>query len=352
MMQFHTVVIGGGPGGLSCATTLAKKGAKVLLLERKQRLGAKVCAGGVTWSGLAAKLPPELIERSFPTQKISSPMQTATIRASKPIISTVNRKKLGLHMVQKAKDAGAEIISGATVQEIHEQHVTTNMGSFGYRFLVGADGSNSRVRRFLNIPTEKIGIGINCQVDETFNDMEWCLDSKLFGCGYAWIFPHGNTTSVGAYIDRRNMKANTLLHKFQEWCKQRQINIADIRPRAALINYDFRGYRFGNRFLAGDAAGLASGLTGEGVYPAIVSGETIARLIIDPNADTQKLDRLIHKQHVHKRLLAFVSKNRWCNRICAETIILGLRTGIIPFRTLEMGVEQPESQHINNHGEQ
>ena len=339
MLQFHTVIIGGGPGGLACAATLAKKGAKVLLLERKQRLGAKVCAGGVTWSGLGSKLPQELIERSFQTQKVSSPLQTATIRAPKPIISTVNREKLGLHMAEKAEAAGAKILSGVTVQEIHDQHVTTSDGSFGYRFLVGADGSSSRVRRFLNIPTEGIGIGINCQVQGTFNEMEWCLDCRLFGCGYAWIFPHRDTASVGAYIDRRTMSANNLLSRFNEWCGQRRIDIADSKPRASLINYDFRGYRFGNRFLAGDAAGLASGLTGEGIYPAILSGETIAELIIDPTADTGNLDRLISKQRQHQRLLSFVGKNRWCSLFCGETVIMGLRTGLIPLRTLEMGAE-------------
>ena len=325
---------------MACAAALAKKGAKVLLLERKQRLGAKVCAGGVTWSGLGSKLPRELIERSFTTQKISSPWQNITLRAEMPIISTVNREKLGRHMAEKAQALGATILAGVSVREIHDRHVVTTGGAFGFRYLVGADGSSSLVRRFLNIPTETVGIGINCQVDATFAEMEWCLDSKRFGCGYAWVFPHQDSTSVGAYVDRRAMNANTLLSRFQGWCAQRKIDIADCRPRASLINYDFRGYRFGNRFLAGDAAGLASGLTGEGIYPAILSGETIAELIADPAADTGKLDRLINKQRHHRRFLGRVGQNRLCSMLCGEAIIMGLRTGLIPLNALEMGAEQ------------
>ncbi len=337
MQQFHTVIIGGGPGGLSCAAALAKKGVKVLLLERKQHLGPKVCAGGVTWAGLGAKLPPELIERSFQTQKISSPWQTVTIRSPTPIISTVNREKLGQQMAEKARAAGATIISGVTVREIHHKHVVTSTGNFGYGFLVGADGSSSLVRRYLGIPTTAMGIGINCQLNGKFNDMEWCLDSKHFGCGYAWIFPHQDSASVGAYVDRRSMTGKTLLNRFHAWCTQRQIDITDQRPRAALINYDFRGYGFDNRFLVGDAAGLASGLTGEGIYPAILSGETIAELIVDPAADTKKLQRLIDKQHRHQRLLACIGRNRLCSTFCSEAVVLGLRTGLIPINTLEMG---------------
>ena len=339
MLQFHTIIIGGGPGGLACAAALAEKGVQVLLLERKQRMGAKVCAGGVTWSGLGSRLPEELIERSFPAQKISSPWQSVTIRSPTPIISTVNREKLGRHMAEEAKKAGATILSGVSVREIHRQHVVTTDSTFGYRYLVGADGSSSLVRRFLDIPTEAIGIGINCQMNRTFNDMEWCLDSKQFGCGYAWVFPHRDSTSVGAYVDRRSMSAKTLMDRFHRWCTLRQLDITSSKPRASLINYDFRGYRFGNRFLAGDAAGLASGLTGEGIYPAILSGKTIAELIVDPDADTGKLDRLIGKQRRHQRFLACVGKNRLCSALCGEAIILGLRTGLIPFSTLEMGAE-------------
>ncbi|MDH4320121.1 MAG: NAD(P)/FAD-dependent oxidoreductase [Desulfobulbaceae bacterium] len=349
MQQFDTVIIGGGPGGLACAAALAHKGAKVLLLERKQRLGAKVCAGGVTWSGLGAKLPPELIERSFAVQKISSSWQTATLQAHIPIISTVNRLHLGRHMAEKALAAGATIKAGVSVREIHDHHLTTTDGAFGYRFLVGADGSSSLVRRYLRLPAERMGIGINCQMETTFAEMEWCLDSKRFGCGYAWIFPHRDSTSIGAYVDRRAMNATTLLERFLDWCAHRGIDLHGCRPRASLINFDFRGYRFGNRFLVGDAAGLASGLTGEGIYPAILSGETIAELIADPAADTGRLDRLIHRQRHHHRFLSRVGKNRLCSLLCSEAILLGLRTGLIPLHALEMGAEQPAPSQPQSH---
>lgn len=243
-------------------------------------------------------------------------------------------------MAAEAQKAGATVRTGISVREIHPQHLVTSDGSFGYRHLVGADGSSSLVRRYLALPTEAMGIGINFQLPQPFNDMEWCLDSNHFGCGYAWIFPHRHTTSVGAYVDRRSMNANTLMRHFRRWCKQRQIDISSGKPQASLVNYDFRGYRFGNRFLAGDAAGLASGLTGEGIYPAILSGTTIAELIVDPHADTGPLDRLIAKQRHHQRFLACVGKNRLCSRLFGEAIIIGLRTGLIPLSALEMGAEQ------------
>ncbi|CAK8719099.1 hypothetical protein KKHLCK_08265 [Candidatus Electrothrix laxa] len=61
--------------------------------------------------------------------------------------------------------------------------------------LVGADGANSLVRRSLGISTTERGPGINFQVPGTYSRMEWHMNTKDFGCGYAWIFPHKDTVS-------------------------------------------------------------------------------------------------------------------------------------------------------------
>ena len=55
------LIIGAGPGGLACAKVLAEQGRKVLVLERRQEIGPKVCAGGITWDGLIRLVPEELI---------------------------------------------------------------------------------------------------------------------------------------------------------------------------------------------------------------------------------------------------------------------------------------------------
>ena len=67
-MHVHTLIVGAGPGGLACATVLAGNGKDVLVTERKKRIGPKVCAGGITWSGLISRVPANLAEKSFPLQ--------------------------------------------------------------------------------------------------------------------------------------------------------------------------------------------------------------------------------------------------------------------------------------------
>jgi len=127
-----------------------------------------------------------------------------------------------------------------------------------------------------------------------------------------------------------------MLESLRQWTKQQKISIEGIKPRAGLINFDYKGWRFGNKMLIGDAAGLASGLTGEGMYSALVSGETAARVIIDPEYDCRDLQLLIKKQQKHQRIVELSAKHNLVNIALMEILILALRSGLIPFSILEM----------------
>ena len=84
MTEYHTIISGAGPAGLACATLLAKSGRKVLILERHNRVGPKVCAGGITGSGIINRVPADLIERSFPDQHVFTGWQKTIITDKNP----------------------------------------------------------------------------------------------------------------------------------------------------------------------------------------------------------------------------------------------------------------------------
>lgn len=342
MKNFHTVIVGGGPGGLACATLLAQQGKDVLVLERNSAIGPKVCAGGIPSVAQDLGFPETLWERSFTRQHISSNWQHAVIQDDKPIIRTVDRGRLGRWMAERAVAAGANITTNSLVLEITKDRVRTRGGEeFGYDFLVGADGSSSLVRRQLGLPTEKMGVGINYQIAGNFPEMQWHLNTDLFGNGYAWIFPHQDTASIGIYARRSTNKPGILLDSLHQWATRHNLELKSRQPQAALINFDFRGWRFNNRFLIGDAAGLTSGLTGEGIYSAIVSGEEAARTILDGGYESKKMAQLIKKHQQHARILELSSGGKLASKLVLEAMIFCLRAGLIPFNALEMGIDQP-----------
>lgn len=339
--QIDVLIVGGGPGGLACATLLAQHGLKVVLIERKPLIGPKVCAGGITWNGLLKHVPANLIEQAFPEQHIFTPWQHACIVENNPIIATVNRQRLGQWMAEQAQAAGVRLFTTTRINRLEQGHAVLEHADgrtrrLSFAQLVGADGSNSLVRRFIGLPTTAMGIGLNCMMTGRHPRMEWHLAPRLFGSGYGWCFPHQSECSIGVYADSRVLSARILKQRLLSWAEQRNMRIDPTAIRAGQVNYDYRGVRFGSVWLVGDAAGLASGLTGEGIYSALVSGQEVARMIVDANHQATQLEALVRNHTQHRRLATLALAHPGACPLLMELMVFLLRLKIIAFRHLEM----------------
>lgn len=341
-MHFQVIIVGAGPGGLTCAKILAQNGVKCLVVEQKASIGQKVCAGGITWSGLIQNVPEDLIEKAFSNQTIKTRFQNFSIQARNPIIATIDRKILGQFMVENAIDAGAKVLTSNRVAAIENHHLyiknrkTGEVSKFTFDYLVGADGSSSIVRRYLGLKTVNAGIGIHYQVAADVEKMEWHLDSRYFGNGYGWIFPHKNTVSIGAYADKNVMKSSALKNNLLKWSNVNGYDLSASQTRAGVINFDYQGHQFGNIFLIGDAAGLASPLTGEGIYPAIISAETIAGIILNRNCDQTSFVSMVNKHRFFLKMIKRTGRSSFFNKVIIELAAFGLRSGLIGFQNVEM----------------
>lgn len=342
-MHYDVIIVGAGPAGLSCAAKLAQNGINTLVIERKSVIGPKVCAGGITWSGLINIIPQNLIERTFLSQYITTRFQNLRVEDTNPIIATVNRKKLGQYMAEVAKTNNATVLTSASLRSIDSKSIsilnlkTRKTQKYYYDFLVGADGSSSMVRRYLGIPSEKAGIGINYEIEGYYKNMEWHLNGRFFKNGYGWIFPHSKTISVGAYIDKNGLSPLQLKKRLVVWAKENEFDLNLEKCSSGLINYDYRGWQFGNVFLVGDAGGFASALTGEGIYPAIISGESAAQRILNPLCSLERIKRLEKKHKRFSSMVKLTSNNALLSSVIAEIGVLALRTKLIDSTVLEMG---------------
>ena len=334
------VIVGGGPGGLACARALASAGAQVLVLERKSAFGRKVCAGGITCNGLLRSIPAALLQRSFPVQHLCSPLQRIRVEEKEPIVATVSREELGQWMAAEALKAGAMLHAGVQVLQITDTGLMLRDAAGAVRALqcehiVGADGARSLVRRALGLPG-RYCLGLNAMLPMEREEMEWHLAPSLFASGYAWIFPHRNCCSVGAFTNASLISAKILQQNLSIWAARQGINMNGVALQAGWVNSAYQGLRFGRRWLVGDAAGLSSALTGEGIYPAVASGEAVAAMIASGQDSVPGMDFLLKRHAQHRRMAQLAGRGAIVPAVLVELSLLLLRSRVINFHHLEM----------------
>ena len=309
MKKYDVVIVGAGSAGLRAAKILGDAKKRVVVLEQKDFVGCKVCAAGLTIKDFRFGIPKTLVERSFNSVKLHFNGICREIKSTKDFVYTTNMENFSSWLAKEAENSGVEIITGCGVTKVKKGSVIAGEKEFGFKYLIGADGSNSIVRKYLGLPRVLADIGMQYIVKKRFKDMELFIDLDRFGLGYAWIFPYKKSTSIGVgcceqkYIKTRDLKKN-----FDEWCEDFGLSIGELQ--SALINCTYNGHEFGNIFLAGDAGGFASGLTGEGMYYSMMSGEEIAKKICNKNYSCPKIKEILETKKRDNFLLKLMCLNK------------------------------------------
>ena len=305
MKKYKTVIIGGGPAGLRCAQILAENKEDHILLEAKSGIYRKICTGmyGVVGSELNGRnyfpLPEEIFQKKFNKVILHLKNRKKEVADVQPFVATLDRRKLNQWMYDEAVKSGANMAFNSTVTEIGENYVSTDGEKMFFDYLVGADGSNSVVRRKLGLSMVGM-LAIQYWVERDWPNMEIFLDYFKYGPWYAWLAPHGGKFSIGTGADTDTIKAEKIKSNLDNLCDKLKIPRDKNDLEGAFINHSYEGYKFGNIFLAGDAAGLSSGLTGEGIYFALVSGEDVAKMIIDSSYNPVSINKILKKRKRHE----------------------------------------------------
>ncbi|MFH1307937.1 MAG: NAD(P)/FAD-dependent oxidoreductase [archaeon] len=343
MKKYEVVIVGGGPGGLRCAEILAKNNKKVLVLEKKEVCGDKVCAGGLTLKDFDLKIPNNIIQRKFKKAIVHTPSQKVEIKLDKPFVATIDRKDLGKWMLKQSVESGANVKFDSKVTEISRNKlVINNKEKIKFKYLIGADGSQSIVRKYLGLQTNNFLQAFQYISPIKIKDIQLFVDPEKFGPAYLWIFPYKNSVSIGTGGDLSKkikqpalgVKISEIRKNFDEWCMKR-IEINNSQFQSFIINYDYQGHDFGNKFLIGDAGGFASGLTGEGIFNAIMSGEDVANKIIFKKSTYPLIKQIIGKKRFEEIVLRNIEINKKITRMEEEIFVYLLKLKWIDELVLE-----------------
>jgi len=295
---YDVVVVGGGPAGATAAHELAQRGRSVLLLDRAWRV--KPCGGAVPPQLLTDFEVPEslLVARISEARMISPKGKNVDIPVGDGFVGMVDRDVYDEWLRARAASAGAERRTGAFVRREHDADGVARVvytdgrsrhgeeRSVRARYIIGADGALSQVARQC-IPRADEGkfvfayheIVESPTVDSDRFAHDRCdvyYQSPLSPDFYAWIFPHGKTTSIGTGSLQKGFSLKGSVARLREATGLDQAKT--IRTEGAPIPlHPLPIWDDGREVvLAGDAAGVVAPASGEGIFYAMTGGRLAA----------------------------------------------------------------------------
>lgn len=287
--MFDVIIIGAGPAGTAAAYDLLSAGMKVLILDKKDFPRKKACAGGITPKGM--KLfrydISSVVRQVCHTVKVRQKNQTSfLIQNDSPLCYMTQRKELDAFSLTKVIEKGGVFQVARKIHEIrqkrHTVEIHTDIGIFNTSFLIGADGAGSRVRRMIT-PASTSSFQFALEADvfvDRPDQFEMEFDFSGGHRGYFWIFPKADHVNIGIYsIEKANRPKTDMLRQYAQ-NRVGHKKLIDVKGYPICTG----GYGFtpgsGRILLAGDAAGFAEKLLGEGIYFAVKSGQAAAEAIL------------------------------------------------------------------------
>jgi len=296
-LKADVTVVGAGPAGSTTARTIAKKGFKVILVEKDEYPGkTNVCAGGIPKPVFEETgLKSDIIEKEILRGEYYYPWGKKYLKLNHV---SVYRSIFDRALANKAVDEGAEMLTNTLIKdvEVRKEKVFEffSDGIIESEIIVFADGPNTLAFRKFGIgfkpDADKTAVSVTCEVKWEGNPLdcfEFYYDHDITPWGYGWICPRRNTVNVGVLCLYSKLSLN-LMNSLNYMLKGHPLTSEKLKGReviwlrSALIPLAPARKIFGKRMLvAGDAAGMVDPVNGGGIMQAIHGGKLAGEVCVN-----------------------------------------------------------------------
>ena len=239
--EYDVIVVGAGPGGSGAALAAARGGARVLLLEKRQEIGApKRCGEGLSMSTMkrmGIEKDDLWIRREIIGATAYSPdgKYVRVDYKNGPEGYVLERKVFDKCLAEKAAEAGAKVMAKAEVTKLLKENgrvcgVEVEFGEekreIKAKIVIAADGVESKLAREAGLDTTlklvDVASGVQFEmanVDIDPDRIEMYFGNEIAPGGYVWIFPKGEKIAnigIGVRKPRAKGRAIDYLKRFIE----------------------------------------------------------------------------------------------------------------------------------------
>jgi flavin-dependent dehydrogenase len=287
------IVAGGGPVGLMTAIRARLAGLDVTVVEQRSGPIDKACGEGLMPDALSALqfVGVDPAGHDFHGIRYISGGNAAQARFRSGPGRGVRRLVLHAAMYERAKELGVEMVTGR-VDTITANDGFIEVGDLRARYLVGADGLHSNVRRILGLGEvasglQRFGIRQHFGIAPWSDLVEvyWLDDSEIY------VTPVGGDTVGVAVLGRSVLNLDEAIARVPELSARLDCvpRVSELRGAGPLMQRV--SARSADRvMLVGDASGYIDALTGEGLRLGFAEAQAAVNAVLADQVDQYERD--------------------------------------------------------------
>jgi flavin-dependent dehydrogenase len=328
-------IVGGGPAGLAAAIAARRHGLSVTVADGAVPPIDKPCGEGLMPDGVGAlhHLGVTLPEgEAYPCRGIRFVSDGATAEANFPRGTAYGIRRTHLHRVllDHAEASGVQMMWQAAVTALHPEGVLVAGELVRASWVVGADGTSSRVRGWakldqcgLNAPLRAIRKNnLRFAFRRHYRIAPWTNFMELYWGRHCQVYvtPVGREEVCVALISssqKLRLRIEDALGDFPElYARLKNAEYASNERGAITVTRRLRCVCRGRVVLVGDASGGVDAITGEGLCLAFRQAALLGDCLASGDlARYQKGHRtLIRRPALMARMMLFMAKHRHLRR--------------------------------------